>query len=59
MIKFLDSKENRLEILNLEDNKIGSHTVNSLLEVLCNSSFLRVLNLSKNYVTDSCGDNLK
>ena len=31
MLNFLQSSENRLEVLNLEDNKIGSAGINNLL----------------------------
>lgn len=47
----------RIEVLNLEDNKLGDEAVFELLNGLQMSKSLRVLNLSKNLLTDRvCGE---
>ena len=48
---------NRIENLNLEDNKLGDYAILKLLEGISRNKSLRILNLSKNYITDRvCGE---
>jgi Ran GTPase-activating protein (RanGAP) involved in mRNA processing and transport len=48
---------NRIENLNLEDNKLGDYAILKLLEGISRNKSLRILNLSKNYISDRvCGE---
>ena len=56
----LNEKEykSRIEILNLEDNKLGDTSVGLILDALVTNKTLKILNLSKNYLTDKSGEKL-
>lgn len=50
----------RLEVLNLEDNKLGDKNIMKVLKALLNSNNkLKSLNISKNYLTNEIAEMLK
>ena len=52
LCKELRSKEVKIEILNLEDNKLGDSNIINLIKALSVNNHLKILNLSKNYLTN-------
>lgn len=51
--------QNRIEELNLEDNKLGDKAVKIICEGLLKNFSLKRLNLSKNYLTTNIGESIK
>ncbi|KAL4456118.1 hypothetical protein ABPG74_014079 [Tetrahymena malaccensis] len=49
----------QLEVLNLEDNKLGDYAIIILLKGIMQNKSLKILNLSKNYITDKVCTDLK
>ncbi|EGR29347.1 leucine rich repeat protein [Ichthyophthirius multifiliis] len=56
----LSEKEfkSRIEVLNLENNKLGDISVGLILDALQTNKSLKKMNLSKNYLTDKSGEKL-
>lgn len=52
-------KTDRIEELNLEDNKLGDRAVRFICDGLISNHFLKRLNLSRNYLTNLSGEPLK
>jgi Ran GTPase-activating protein (RanGAP) involved in mRNA processing and transport len=48
----LSSKDCWLEELNLEDNMLGDANIMLLLDSILDNNTLRILNISKNYITN-------
>lgn len=55
----LSSKDCWLEELNLEDNMLGDSNIMMLLDSILDNNTLRILNISKNFITNIVGDKLK
>lgn len=56
--KYLSLKTTYLSVLVLEDNQIRDTGANLILKTLLESKTIKVLNLSKNLVSDHCMENL-
>ncbi|KAL4466565.1 hypothetical protein ABPG72_010616 [Tetrahymena utriculariae] len=54
----LYDRDSKIEILNLEGNKLGDAAVSLILNSLNNNKILMILNLSKNYLTDKSAEKL-
>lgn len=53
-------RDNKIQVLNLEDNKLGDKNVQKILKAILNShNSLKCLNFSKNYLTNETSDLLK
>jgi len=57
--KSIEIKDCKLEILNLEDNKLGTASSKIIIDACLKSKTMRILNLSKNFISDSIQDSLK
>lgn len=55
----LPIKECKIEYLNLEENMLGNQNVCTLLQALAKNRTLRVLNLSKNYLSEIIANDLR
>lgn len=49
----------RIEILNVEDNKLGDYAIKKLLKGVLANKTIRILNLSKNNLTNRICEDLK
>ncbi|EGR31140.1 leucine rich repeat protein [Ichthyophthirius multifiliis] len=56
----LEARECKIEVLNLEDNKLGDKAINMILQSVLNNinNSLITLNISKNYISDKCTNSI-